>query len=137
EEARRLLIQACKALEHAASLGIVHRDIKPANFLLANDEGRCRVKLTDMGLSRMENEEDFRVTRDGTTVGTVDYMAPEQARDSSAADVRSDIYSLGCTLYQMLTGQPPFAEGGLGERVYKHLAVDPLDVRLFNPDVPD
>src|SRR5437660_1045366 len=83
EEARRILIQAAKALQHAFEKGITHRDIKPSNFLLANEEGRCRVKLTDMGLSRMESEEQFRVTRDGTTVGTVDYMAPEQARDSS------------------------------------------------------
>lgn len=136
EEARRILIQACKALDHAFEQGITHRDIKPSNFLLANEEGRCRVKLTDLGLSRMTSEEDYRVTRAGTTVGTVDYMSPEQARDSSLADVRSDIYSLGCTLYHMLAGRPPFAEGGIGERVYKHMASDPPDVRTFNPAVP-
>jgi serine/threonine-protein kinase len=135
EESRRILIQACKALEHAYEQGITHRDIKPSNFLLANEEGRCRVKLTDLGLARMINDEDFRVTRSGTTVGTVDYMAPEQARDSSLADIRSDIYSLGCTFYQMLCGQPPFADGGIGERVYKHIAADPPDIRLLNPDV--
>jgi serine/threonine-protein kinase len=136
EEARRLIIQAAKALEHAARQGITHRDIKPSNFLLANDEGRCRVKLIDLGLSCIHNENDFKITRDNTTVGTVDYMAPEQARDSSLSDIRSDIYSLGCTLYHMLAGQPPFAEGGLGERIYKHIASDPPDVRLFNPQVP-
>ena len=136
EEARRIIIQACKGLSHAAELGIIHRDIKPSNFMLANDAGRCRVKLTDLGLSRMENEEEYRVTRAGTTVGTVDYMAPEQARDSSLADVRSDIYSLGCTLYHMLAGKPPFAEGGIGERVYKHIATDPQDIRQLVPDVP-
>jgi serine/threonine-protein kinase len=135
EEARRIIIQACKALEHAFSMGVTHRDIKPSNFLLANEEGRCRVKLTDLGLARMINEEEFRVTRAGTTVGTVDYMAPEQARDATLADVRSDIYSLGCTLYHMLAGHPPFAEGGIGERVYKHLASDPQDIRQFNPEV--
>lgn len=132
EEARRVLIQACKALEHAFTMGITHRDIKPSNFLLANEEGRTRVKLTDLGLARMINDEEFRVTRAGTTVGTVDYMAPEQARDSTLADVRSDIYSLGCTLYHMLAGNPPFAEGGIGERIYKHLASDPPDIRQFN-----
>ena len=136
EEARRILIQACKALEHAFSMGITHRDIKPSNFLLANDEGRCRVKLTDLGLARMQNDEEFRVTSAGCTVGTVDYMAPEQARDSALADVRSDIYSLGCTLYHMVAGVPPFAEGGIGERVYKHMSVDPVDVRTHNPSVP-
>lgn len=136
EEARLIIIQACKALDHAYSVGITHRDIKPSNFLLANEEGRTRVKLTDLGLSRMINDEEFRVTRAGTTVGTVDYMAPEQARDSALADIRSDIYSLGCTLYHMLAGQPPFGEGGIGERVYKHMACDPQDVRLFNDKVP-
>ncbi len=135
EEARRILIQACKALEHAYAQGITHRDIKPSNFLLANEEGRTRVKLTDLGLARMINEDDFRVTRAGTTVGTVDYMAPEQARDSSLADIRSDIYSLGCTFYQMLAGHPPFSEGGIGERVYKHIAADPPDIRELNSDV--
>jgi serine/threonine protein kinase len=137
EEARRILIQACKALEHAHSHKITHRDIKPSNFLLANEEGRCRVKLTDFGLARLasEVEEDRRVTRAGTTVGTVDYMAPEQARDSGSADIRSDIYSLGCSFYHMLAGQPPFGEGTLGERIYKHIAADPPDVRQFNPAV--
>jgi serine/threonine-protein kinase len=137
EEARRIIVQACKGLEVAFSQGITHRDIKPSNFLLANvGEGRCRVKLTDLGLARAAEDEEFRVTRAGTTVGTVDYMAPEQARDSSRADVRSDIYSLGCTLYHMLTGQPPFNEGGLGERVLKHITADPRDVRQFNADIP-
>jgi serine/threonine-protein kinase len=135
EEARRIIIQAAKALEHAAEQGVVHRDIKPSNFLLANDDGRCRVKLTDLGLSQLNDEEDFRITRAGTTVGTVDYMAPEQARDSSRADIRSDIYSLGCTLYHMLGGNPPFAEGGIGERIYKHIASDPPDIRTINPSV--
>ncbi len=136
EEARRMLIQAAKALDHAFGQGITHRDIKPSNFLLCREGDRLVVKLTDLGLARTVNEEEFRVTRAGTTVGTVDYMAPEQARDSDLADVRSDIYSLGCTLYHMLAGQPPFAEGGLGERVYKHLAVDPTDVREVSPEVP-
>ncbi len=135
EESRRILIQACKALEHAYAQGITHRDIKPSNFLLANEEGRTRVKLTDLGLARMVNEDDFRVTRAGTTVGTVDYMAPEQARDSSLADIRSDIYSLGCSFYQMLAGHPPFSEGGIGERVYKHIAADPPDIRELSPEV--
>jgi serine/threonine protein kinase len=135
EEARRILIQATKALDHAFSHGIIHRDIKPSNFLLTKEDGRSVVKLTDMGLARTVNEEEFRVTRAGTTVGTVDYLSPEQARDSSLADVRSDIYSLGCTFYHMLAGAPPFGDGGLGERIYKHLAAEPHDVRENNPSV--
>ena len=135
DEARRILKQACKALEHAFAQGITHRDIKPSNFLLAVGPGRCRVKLADLGLARMVNDDEFRVTRSGTTVGTVDYMAPEQARDSSLADIRSDIYSLGCTFYHMLAGQPPFSEGGVGQRIYQHLAANPPDVRTHNPNV--
>ena len=137
EESRRILVQAVKALDHAFQQGIIHRDIKPSNFLLTRDRDRMRVKLTDLGLARKADEEDFRVTRAGSTVGTIDYLAPEQARDSASADIRSDIYSLGCTLYHMLSGKPPFSEGGLGERVLKHLQEDPPDVRLFNPQVSD
>ncbi len=138
EEARRILMQAVKAIDHTFHNGITHRDIKPSNFLLSPENNRLCVKLTDLGLARtMEDEEQFRVTRAGSTVGTIDYLAPEQARDSAAADVRSDIYSLGCTFYHMLAGKPPFADGGLGERLYKHLQSDPPDVRLINPAVPE
>jgi len=136
EEGRRFLKQAARALDHAFQMGITHRDIKPANFLLTREEGRAVVKLTDFGLAQAEGEQPFRLTRDGSTVGTVDYLAPEQARDSAAADVRSDIYSLGCACYHLLAGNPPFAGGGLGERVYKHLEAEPPDVRLANPRVP-
>ncbi len=137
EESRRILIQAVKALDHAYKQGITHRDIKPSNFLLTRDHDRMRVKLTDLGLARRADEEDFRITRAGSTVGTIDYLAPEQARDSASADIRSDIYSLGCTLYHMLTGNPPFSEGGLGERILKHLQDDPPDVRQFNAKVSE
>jgi serine/threonine-protein kinase len=137
EESRRILVQAVQALDHAYKQGITHRDIKPSNFLLTRDRDRMRVKLTDLGLARKADEDDFRVTRAGSTVGTVDYLAPEQARDSAAADIRSDIYSLGCTLYHMLTGNPPFSEGGLGERILKHLQEDPPDVRQYNPLVSE
>jgi serine/threonine-protein kinase len=136
EEAREIVAQAARALDHAFRQGVVHRDIKPSNFILSRQHGELLVKLTDLGLARAVREQEFRVTRDGSTVGTVDYLSPEQARDSYAADVRSDIYSLGCTLYHMLSGKPPFAEGGLGERVLKHLQYDPPDVRRLNPAVP-
>lgn len=135
DEARRILVHAAMALGHAYQSGVVHRDIKPSNFLLAQVDHKAVVKLTDLGLARMESDDTFRMTRDGSTVGTIDYLSPEQARDSSAADIRSDIYSLGCTAYHMLAGKPPFAEGGLGERVYKHLETPPPDIRQFNPAV--
>jgi serine/threonine protein kinase len=136
EEAREILIQAARALDHAHKQGIVHRDIKPSNFLITQKDGRVFVKLTDLGLARGIREEEFRVTNPGSTVGTVDYMAPEQARDSSAADVRSDIYSLGCTFYHMLAGVPPFPEGNLTERLYQHAEKPPVDIREHNADVP-
>ena len=135
EEALGLVGQAAKALDHAHRQGIVHRDVKPSNFLLTRKKGRLVVKLTDLGLSREARAEEFRVTRAGTTVGTVDYISPEQARDSGTADIRSDLYSLGCTWHHLLTGKAPFAEGGLAERLHKHLNVDPPDVRTANPRV--
>jgi serine/threonine protein kinase len=135
EEARRILIQAARALDHAFGEGVIHRDIKPSNFLLARRGTKLVVKMTDFGLAIVADDEEFKVTKDGATVGTIDYLSPEQARDSRAADIRSDIYSLGCTAYQMLAGKAPFAEGGLGERVLKHMELAPPDVRQFNPAV--
>jgi serine/threonine-protein kinase len=135
EEARQLLIQAARALTHAHKKGIIHRDIKPSNFLITQKNQQPLLKLTDLGLARQESDDEHRVTRAGTTVGTVDYMAPEQARDSSSADIRSDVYSLGCTAFHMLTGVPPFPEGTLTERVFKHTAVEPPSLRLLNPAV--
>jgi serine/threonine protein kinase len=136
-EARRLLLQVTRALEYVHRQGVVHRDIKPANILLDRPGSTAIAKLTDLGLARATRDEEFRITREGYTVGTVDYMAPEQARDSSKADIRSDLYSLGCTFFQVLTGRPPFPEGTMPERLYKHAEQEPLDVRTLNPAVPD
>jgi len=137
QEAWIVTVQVARALDHACRQGVTHRDIKPSNILLSfRDGNKLVVKVTDLGLARAARQGDFRVTKDGTTVGTIDYMASEQARDSALADVRSDIYSLGCTLYHMLAGQPPFPEGGLGERVYNHLQAEVPDVRKFNRKVP-
>jgi serine/threonine-protein kinase len=133
EEALKIITQAAKALDHAHRQGIVHRDVKPSNFLVTRLKGRLVVKMTDLGLSRETNAEEFRVTRAGTTVGTVDYISPEQARDSGTADIRSDLYSLGCTWYHLLAGKAPFSDGGLAERLHKHLNIEPPDVRLLNP----
>jgi serine/threonine-protein kinase len=137
EEARQIVLQGCRALRHAYDQDIVHRDVKPSNFLIARKKGRPLVKLTDLGLARETGNEEFRVTRAGTTVGTLDYMAPEQARDSGSADVRSDLYSLGTTWYHLLAGHAPFPAGGLAERLYKIMNEAPPDVRAINPRVSE
>jgi serine/threonine-protein kinase len=135
--AREFLKQAVKALAHAHAHGIVHRDIKPSNFLVTEKDGQPLVKLTDLGLARQVRAAEGRITRDGTTVGTVDYMSPEQAHDSNLADIRSDLYSLGCTVYHMLAGHPPFPEGSLVERITRHVNVEPPDIRGLNAGVPE
>jgi serine/threonine protein kinase len=136
KEAFAYVTDVARALDCLHRNGIVHRDIKPANILVTRGANRSIGKLTDLGMARFQDEEDFRVTQSGHTVGTIDYMAPEQAKDSGAADIRSDIYSLACTWFHMLAGRPPFAEGSLGERLYKHFHVPPPDVRQFNQRVP-
>jgi serine/threonine-protein kinase len=134
--ARAVLLQAARALAHLHSQGIVHRDVKPSNFLVARRGGRLVVKLTDLGLAREPTDADQRVTRLGSTVGTLDYMSPEQARDSGSADIRSDLYSLGCTLYHVLAGRCPFTEGGVADRVRQHAEEEPADIRQLRPEVP-
>jgi serine/threonine protein kinase len=130
-----IILQACRAIDHAFAQGVVHRDIKPSNFLLTQVGDRRVIKMTDLGLAREASNEEFRVTKAGTTVGTLDYMSPEQARDSGLADIRSDLYSLGSTWYHLLAGHAPFPKGGLGERLNRILNEEPPDVRKFNPRV--
>jgi serine/threonine-protein kinase len=137
EEARLVALQATRALEHAHAQGIVHRDIKPSNLLVSRKGEILVVKMSDFGLARETSEEDGRVTRDGHTVGTIDYMAPEQARDCGSADCRSDIYSLGCTVFHMLAGKAPFPEGSIPERLLKHAHDEPPDLRDFSPRVSE
>ncbi len=130
-----IIRQTAAALEQAHSQGIVHRDIKPSNILIRRDGV---VKLTDMGLARSTDDANqSRITRAGTTVGTVDYIAPEQARDSSSADTRSDIYSLGCTWHHMLTGQALFPDGTLTEKLRHHASTPPPDVRTSNESITE
>lgn len=127
--------QVALALQHAYEQQVVHRDIKPSNLLVRRDGA---VKLADLGLARVvDDNDDTSITRAGTTVGTVDYMAPEQARDSKAADVRSDLYSLGCTWFFMLTGAPPFAEGSLTSKLRSHAEAPLPDPRRENPAVSE
>jgi len=130
-----IMRQAAAALQHAFERNIVHRDIKPSNLMISRDG---TVKLTDMGLARsIDDTLDTTITRDGTTVGTVDYMAPEQASNSKAADIRSDLYSLGCTWYHLLTGTPPYPHGSVTNKIAAHIGNPLPDPRTVNPQIPE
>ena len=128
-------LQIAEALVHASARGVVHRDIKPSNILIT-PEGR--IKLVDLGLARFfeRNDDGHALTQTGVTLGTFDYISPEQARDPRDVDVRSDLYSLGCTLYHMLTGQPPFPEGTVLQKLIQHQEEPAPDVRSFRADAP-
>jgi tetratricopeptide (TPR) repeat protein len=130
-----ILTQIGQALDYAHKHQIIHRDIKPGNVLLMQQDDAFVAKLADLGVARCLEDAQFRLTSDGHTVGTIDYMAPEQAQDSSAADIRSDLYSLGCTLFHMLASAPPFASGSLAERLHKHAEVPVPDLCQINPAV--
>jgi len=129
-------LQVADALAHASSRDVVHRDIKPSNVLIT-PEGR--VKLIDMGLARLKQADPAAgdLTASGVTLGTFDYISPEQARDPRNADVRSDLYSLGCTFFYMLTGRPPFPEGTVLQKLLQHQGDQPPDVRQFRPELPE
>jgi serine/threonine-protein kinase len=135
EEALNYTLQVAEALDHASDRDIVHRDIKPSNVLVTPSG---QVKLVDMGLARLHQVESSSedLTASGVMLGTFDYISPEQARDPRSADVRSDIYSLGCTLYFMLAARPPFPEGTAVQKLLKHNSEDPPDLRLFQPGLP-
>jgi serine/threonine protein kinase/WD40 repeat protein len=129
--------QAALGLQHAHEQGLVHRDIKPANVMLTT---RGVIKVLDLGLARLATAAEGGdatdpMTREGTVLGTPDYMAPEQATDSRTADIRADLYSLGCTLFHLLTGQVPFPGGTLAEKLLKHQAAPPPPVAALRPEV--
>jgi len=131
-----IIRQAADGLSHAHKAGLIHRDMKPANLLL---DGHNVVKVLDMGLARFATDDvDASLTNDHDEkmLGTVDYLAPEQALDSHLVDPRADIYSLGCTLYFTLMGTPPFPNGTLAQRVVCHATKEPADITQKRPDVP-
>lgn len=129
-----VLMQAADGLSHAHSRGIIHRDIKPSNLMLRQDGV---LKISDMGLARIGYQSDGNITSEGGGVmGTSDFLAPEQALDSHGVDGRADIYALGCTLYYLLTKQPPYPSENLASRIAKHQTAPPADIRDLRPDCP-
>jgi putative two-component system response regulator len=129
-KASNLVYQAASALEEISRYHLVHRDIKPSNIIVTPED---QAKVLDFGLSR---QIDTRVTQPGTLLGTLDYMAPEQARDASSVDIRADIYSLGATLYWCLTGRVPHHETHSGLDLFHRFQRPPPSARKVVPSVP-
>lgn len=129
------LRQAGEGLVHAHDAGLIHRDVKPANLIV---DHRNVVKVMDLGLARFTEEDraSLTVAYDENVLGTADYLAPEQAMDSHRVDVRADIYSLGCVLYYLLTGHPPFPDGSLPQRLMMHQKKPPPSIYKDRPDAP-
>jgi serine/threonine protein kinase len=127
--------EAATALQHAHDKGLVHRDLKPSNLLLS---AGGQIKILDLGLARFLQDQigDPSKTREGMGMGTPDYAAPEQFRDAHHVDARADIYALGCTLYQLLTGQVPFPGSSLAEKYEAHQKREPTPVEELCPNMP-
>lgn len=129
----RVIYQIALGLQHAHQKGLVHRDVNPQNILIDRDG---TAKLTDLGLALHLGDQGDAVTREGATVGTFDYISPEQARSSRAITIRSDIYSLGCSFYHILAGRVPFPQPSLPEKLYAHQSLEPDPIVGLAPTVP-
>ena len=156
ENASEYIRQVAQGLQHAHQYGLVHRDIKPANLFLINPPltstggasprrgPDALVKIIDWGLTRIRAAPETGKTpvagmdsEKGMLTGTADYVSPEQARDASVVDTRSDIYSLGCAFVYLLTGQPPFQGRTLMQKLMAHQQSAPPPLRVVRPDVPE
>jgi serine/threonine protein kinase len=151
QESIDLVEQALCGLQHIYEMGLVHRDLKPGNMMILprlltgeSDVTTGRIlKILDFGLSRVADEDpdeeplqDTHLTAAGAMLGTPDYVAPEQARDASAADIRADIYSLGCVAYHMLTGRPPFPDKNAIRQMVRHATETPPPLKHARPEAP-
>jgi serine/threonine protein kinase len=124
--------QTAQGLQHAFENGMIHRDIKPPNLMLT---AQGRVKILDFGLARLRDHTGS-LTGSDSIVGTPDYLAPEQADNPRSVDIRADLYSLGCTLYFLLTGQPPFPGGSVMQKLKAHAERQPKSITTLRPEVP-
>lgn len=132
EKAVSLIVQAATALQVAHAAGVIHRDLKPGN-LFCQDNGL--LKICDFGVARIVDAVDGLTTA-GSVIGTPYYMSPEQCAGETHIDGRSDLYSLGCVLYELLTGQPPFWRGNAREIMNQHMNTLPASLRTLRPDIP-
>ncbi|GAA2359311.1 protein kinase domain-containing protein [Dactylosporangium salmoneum] len=131
-QAAAIAVQVCEALAAAHRAGVIHRDIKPANILLARSG---EVKVCDFGIARLTHQQQTGLTATHTVIGTSAFMAPEQAT-GGPVDARTDLYALGCVLYAMLTGQPPFDGENPMAVLHQHLHEPPVPPRTLRRDVP-
>ncbi|HEY1064886.1 MAG TPA: protein kinase, partial [Pirellulales bacterium] len=135
ETAVKYAIQAAEGLAHAHAQGFVHRDVKPANLLV---DAHGTVKILDLGLAKLRRAHGRSVTMEynDRILGTVDYMAPEQAINSHTVDGLADVYGLGCTFYFLLAGRPPFPNGTIAQRMVQHLHGNRPSLFDVRPDAP-
>jgi WD40 repeat protein/serine/threonine protein kinase len=144
--------QAALGLQHAHEAGMVHRDIKPSNLMLTHKAGKAVIKVLDFGLAKAGSEQNLldpvpavvtselrgpgALTLPGQILGTPDFIAPEQIANSQGADIRADIYSLGCTLHFLLTGRPPFSSASMLDTLRAHRSTEAPLLHAVRPDVP-
>lgn len=156
-QACEFIRQTALGLQHSYERGLIHRDLKPANLLVSGEWGVVSaaketaansplttkhspvLKILDLGLAHIEksSDESSTFTREGMLMGTPDFMSPEQSVNVRGVDIRSDLYSLGCTFYFLLTGRVPFPGGSMTEKLLKHQMDQPTPIEQFRPDVPD
>lgn len=136
DECIRSILEAARGLDYAHQKGVIHRDIKPSNLL--RDRLTGRVKVLDMGLARVDepDEDEVRLTMPGQMLGTARFMSPEQVEDARKADVRSDIYSLGCTLYFLMRSKAPYSGETVAHTLMAHVSAPIPDLCQKRPDAP-